>query len=101
MTTKAKARKTDPATSHEAAASITLGELSETKRGIVALLTLQDMTDEELFARYFQGAEKGYWNHASQSGVRSRRAELVRDGVVRAKAYSKTKFNRTTTVWGI
>lgn len=98
---QAKARNTDPKTSHEAAASVALGDINQTQRAIVALLTINQMTDDDLFDRFFQGAEKGYWKHASQQGVRSRRSELVKLGVVRAKAYTKTKFGRTTTVWGI
>jgi len=101
MTTKAKARKTDPATSHEAAASVTPEAMSETQKAIVNLLAIRDMTDDELFMRYFQGAELGHWQHASQSGVRSRRSELVKTGLVRAKGFSKTKFNRPTTIWGV
>lgn len=101
MKTKARARKTDPKTSHEAAASIKLGDMSETQRAIVALLTLKDMTDDELYLRFFQGAETGNWKHASQPGVRSRRAELVTKGVVRGKGYAKTKFGRNCTVWGL
>jgi len=101
MTTKARARKTDPATSHEAATSVSGEAMSETKKAIVNLLSIQSMTDDELFMRYFQGAELGHWQHASQSGVRSRRSELVKSGVIRAKGFSKTKFNRPTTIWGI
>lgn len=101
MKTKARARKTDPKTSHEAAESVKLGDMSETQRAIVSLLTLRDMTDEELFLRYFQGAETGHWKHASQPGVRTRRAELVQKGVIRAKGFAKTRFGRNCTVWGI
>lgn len=102
VTTKvkqAKARKSDPATSHEAAS--TVKNISETQAVIIRLLRITDMTDDELFLRYYQGAENGLWKHASQPGVRSRRSELVKAGLVRGKGFGKTKFNRAATIWGI
>lgn len=97
----ARARTTDPKTSHEAAASVRPEQITKTQAAIVKLLGISDMSDDELFLRYFQGAENGLWPHASQPGVRSRRSELVKMGMVRAKGYGKTRFGRSCTIWGL
>lgn len=97
----ATARKTDPATSHEAAKSITEEAITETQRAIIKLLGTKPMNDDQLFQMFHQGAENGYWNFASMSGVRSRRAELVKRGFVVSKGIEKTKFGRSCHVWGL
>lgn len=73
------ARTEDPSTSHQAAASVS--NLTETKRAILILLQTA-MTDNELVARYQANALAGFVPMASESGIRSRRAELVADGYV-------------------
>ena len=71
------ARHTDPHTSHQAAASV--DNLSETKQAILKALT-HPRTDVDLISAYnnLKGAPR-----ASESGIRSRRAELVVAGLVR------------------
>lgn len=75
----AVARKTDPATSHEAAASVT--NITETQQAILTLLTWPK-TDEDLVDVYYQMADSNGWRHASPSGIRSRRAELTARGLI-------------------
>lgn len=72
----ARARNTDPNTSHEAAASVK--DITLTKHYILKCL-VRARTDVELVEAYqnLKGAPK-----ASESGIRSRRAELVREGYV-------------------
>lgn len=95
------ARMSDPDTSHEAAKSIDPDSVTETQRAILKLLATSPMNDEQLFQMYFQGAEHGYWKHASVSGVRSRRSELVKGGLIEDKGRTKTKFGRAAVIWGL
>ena len=94
------ARITDPQTSHEAAQSLKAERLSETKRAILRILKYKDLTDDQIYQMFNQGVEHGYWNPASVSGVRSRRAELVKDGLLIRKGQSKTRFGRNCIIWG-
>lgn len=86
------ARLTDPQTSHDAAKSVR--NISPLKQAI--LDTLQTaMTDEELILSLrFDGVM------ASESGIRSRRADLVREGYVEdSNGRSKTAAGRSTIIW--
>lgn len=95
----ALARLTDPATSHEAAESLTTERLTETQNAILVLLGEHPLTDEEIKFRHFLGAQSGRWHFASDSGLRSRRKELVEKGLIVRGGLSVTKFGRTTIVW--
>lgn len=97
----ALARRTDPETSHEAAKSVSEESITETQRAIIKLLGTTPMNDDQLFQMYFQGAEQGYWKHASMSGVRSRRSELVKRGIVKNVGRTKTSFGRAAIIWGL
>lgn len=90
---QAHARKTDGQTSRDAAASVK--DISETQEQILRILrALGPQTDEEI-----QLAFVGY---CSPSGLRSRRAELVRLGKVRQNAREgRTAANRTCAIWEI
>ena len=92
------ARTTDPSTSHEAAASVK--HLSRTQSGILGILR-NPMTDEQLIEWYQHMAKKlpELFPMASHSGIRSRRAELVKLGLVCPVGYAKTKSNRNTIKW--
>jgi hypothetical protein len=46
-------------------------------------------------------AAKGKSTYASESGISSRRAELVRENLVEAKGFDKTIFGRRTIIWGL
>lgn len=71
----AMARETDPVTSHQAAASVYVRE-SQVK--VYALLTLGSATDGELFERAINADVL-----ISESGLRTRRKEMVDLGYVR------------------
>mgnify|MGYP000364252033 CR=1 FL=1 len=73
------ARATDPATSHQAAASVQ--NVTATQSAVLRLLTWP-LTDEELVDQYYNLASVGGAPNASPSGIRSRRAELVARGLV-------------------
>lgn len=92
------ARKTDPQTSHDAAESVV--DISKTQFIIRALLS-KPATDEELIARYraIEPNSQGVVPRASDSGIRSRRAELHKLGQVVPVGYSTTKSGRKSIVW--
>jgi hypothetical protein len=93
------ARHTDPITSHQAAASVE--NLSETKQIILSILRRYDnLTDEMLVKLYEARAARGEAPAASQSGIRSRRAELVRENLVQdSEARAKLSSGRNAILW--
>jgi len=95
------ARRTDPSTSHEAAQGLTPEALTETQAAILKLLTVQPMTDDNLLINHSAGAATGRWRAASDSGIRSRRSELVSRGLITEVDRAKTRFNRAAIVWGL
>jgi hypothetical protein len=91
-------RTTDPQTSHDAAQSVR--NITATKLAILEVL-FRSLTDEDLIDRYYARVEVGLAPLASPSGIRSRRAELVRDGYVEAVDFAKTASGRTTLMWRV
>lgn len=94
----ANARISDPATSHEAAESVQ--NITATQSAILQIL-FRPITDEVLIGVYEIRAREGLAPMASQSGIRSRRAELVEMGLVESKGYDSTLFGRRAIVWGL
>jgi len=92
----AKARMTDPQTSHEAAGSVK--NISLTQVAILGLLK-RPMADQELVQLYSSKARLKQAPMASESGIRSRRAELVALGLVGVAGFGRTASNRKTTLW--
>ena len=89
------ARYTDPSTSHAAASSVQ--NITETQQAILQLLTLHPMTDQELVPWY---QNQLIAPRASESGIRSRRAELVEQGLVKdTGARKKLESGRSAVVW--
>ena len=93
-----KARLTDPKTSHLAAESVE--NVSETKKIILTwLATNYGLTDVALVKAY-NGLNKA--RRSSESGIRSRRAELVAAGlVVDTGDRVKLPSNRLAIVWAV
>ncbi len=91
FTAAARARNTDPGTSHKAAASVK--NITETQARILNLLKIYGpMTDEEILSRLE--------DKLSPSGARSRRSELVAAGSVTDSGKKKlTRSGRHTIVW--
>lgn len=88
------ARMTDPTTSWEAAGSVS--NISETQLHILKAL-VRPGTDLDILGRYrnLKGAPM-----ASESGIRSRRAELVALGLVKdSGARQKLPSGRNAIVW--
>ena len=96
----AKARATDPETSHEAAASV--ARISDAQGFILKMLnTHGPLTDEKLWDLYHPADIQIYhFIHMSISGARSRRAELVKAGLVRDSGERReTRSGRKAIVW--
>jgi hypothetical protein len=89
----AHARRTDPRTSHAAAASV---DVTAGQQHVLDLLAAGPATDEDLVAR---ARTAGIL--ISDSGVRSRRAELVRAGRVTEAGIGTTTSGRKSTVWAV
>lgn len=89
----ARARKTDPLTSKQAAKSVK--NISETQRAILKLLA-KPATDVDLVRLY----KKSTAPRASESGIRSRRSELVWLGLVKDTGErQKLRSGRMAIVW--
>lgn len=91
----ARARNTDPLTSHLAGASV--GDVTKTQQYILRALR-RSRTDVELVEAYnsLKTAPR-----ASESGIRSRRAELVRKGLVMDTGRRvRLDSGRYAIVWG-
>jgi hypothetical protein len=94
------ARSTDPQTSHDAAASV--GNITDTKKAIVRILEVHGpLTDPEINAKYNKMVNLGIAPRASESGLRSRRSELVNIGVVEDTGFKqKLESGRNAIIWG-
>jgi hypothetical protein len=98
-----RARKSDPDTSHEAAASI--GDLRERQKVVLAIFDwpgvgFMGTTDEELGDAYQRLALAGQVPYQSPSGLRTRRSELVELGLVENSGDKrKTRSGRRAIVW--
>ena len=97
----ARARTSDPATSHAAAASVN-GKLRETQNAVLRLLRLDgDLSDDQLLAAYDNRRrhDSGF-PPQSPSGLRTRRRELVALGLVRDSGRRTTTYSgRAAIVW--
>lgn len=76
----AHARNSDPTTSHEAAAKVANTEII--KGIIVDILTIANATDTDIREAYLHLGNDYGWPKSTESSLRSRRAELVREGKV-------------------
>lgn len=92
---QARARITDPETSHQAAASVR--DMSRTQEIILNILKMRGpMTDEQIFEQW----DMNISGHVSPSGLRSRRAELVRQGLVHNTGLTQANATgRKCTIW--
>lgn len=102
MSTTPKARHSDPQTSHEAASKV-----SNVEQVRIAIYNILDanpegLTDSQIQRIYDKARPKLRWPLASDSGLRSRRAELVEQGrVAHSGKYGVTESGRKTIVWKV
>ena len=97
--TQARARNTDPGTSHAAAASISEDALRASQAAVLAFLRDNGpMTDVALVEDYPQHDDDK--PRQSQSGLRSRRAELTAGGLVEDTGQRvRLESGRQAIVW--
>lgn len=98
------ARQTDIETSHEAAASVK--NITATQQAIMKLIQIHPMTDQRLIdfyqAQIRMGADARDFPRASESGIRSRRAELVDRGLIKDSGARETlESGRSAVVWTV
>lgn len=94
------ARNTDPFTSHEAAASVV--GLRPKQLAVLDCLKLYGPTnDPQLLTLYRTHAEAHGWPEQSDSGLRTRRSELVEKGLIYPVDTSTLPSGRRALVWGI
>lgn len=101
---RAHARSTDPDTSHAAAAGV--GELTENQRAVMTIMqmgTVYDKTllDEELVELYAEWQKQLLLPRQSESGIRSRRAELANIGLLEQGDKRKMSTGSTGRTWKI
>jgi hypothetical protein len=96
-----KARRTDPVTSHIAA--LTVSNQSPTQERILKILTnVGAMTDDKIAFYFADCVANLSWDPVSPSGLRSRRAELVDQGLVRDSGRrERTASGRLSIVWEV
>ena len=91
----ARARNTDPQTSHDAAASVA-GQ-TETQRHLLELLAAEPATDMDLMERW-----QPEWGPATPSGLRTRRSELTEaELVIDTGERRPSPSGRLCVVWGL
>jgi hypothetical protein len=95
------ARLTDPETSHQAAKSVSkLKEMYDTM--LIAFESLGPMNDDQLIRLWRVGVNELGWREASESGIRSRRSELVAQGKLEDSGRRvQMKSGRMSIVWSI
>lgn len=94
---KARARRSDPVTSHQAAQSVT--QIGWTQESILELFNFWGpMHDAKMISRYRQ--VQADVPNQSDAGLRSRRAELVAKGLVQDSGQRvKLPSGRQSIVW--
>lgn len=100
--TQARARNTDPETSHAAAASLTVDTLRASQAAVLAALnSTGPMTDVSLVEWYTEAAKVDPdYPRQSPSGIRSRRAELTAGGLVEDTGQRvRLESGRQAIVW--
>ena len=93
----AHARRDDPQTSHAAAASVSgLTEKQQAVLDVFKHSSESHFSDEQMIALY----QSAGLTPQSESGLRSRRSELVRKGLLKYSGWlTKTAAGRHTRMW--
>jgi hypothetical protein len=96
---RAHARTSDPDTSH-AAADTVIDPNKGTYRRIISLIRLRrdGLSDEQLFDLWSEARDADY-PPISPSGLRSRRSELTRHGLIVPGGEGRTRAGRRCTLW--
>lgn len=96
------ARVNDPGTSHEAAESLTPDRLRRSMLAVWECLEMWGpMTDTDLCAQYQRNGLTWGWPKQSESGIRSRRAELCHHQLVRPVGTVRLASGRNAIRWAV
>lgn len=109
LATRARARNTDPSTSHAAAASIAAEELRLSQEAVLAVFKSNHnfphgLTDPEVAEVYFEARERDphSYPHQSPSGLRTRRREVTDAGLLVDTGHKRQlSSGRWAIVWGL
>ncbi len=94
----AHARRTDPETSHQAAASVS--DITDKQFAVlVCLRATGPVLYLELINAYEEAVRRGVMPAQSESGIRSRRHELVEEGMAKSVNRRPNSRGRLATVW--
>ena len=94
----ARARRTDPEESHQAAESVT--DLTAKQAAVLALIRMAPgMPDSSLIPAYRNKAYEMGWPEQSESGIRTRRSELVERGKVERAGTITLQTGRKAATW--
>jgi hypothetical protein len=98
---EAHARRDDPWTSHEAAGSIPSEEIHRSQEAVLDCFTLTGpMYDRKLQREYDRYRVPNLWPEQSESGIRTRRKELVDRGRLKDSGRSvRRPSGRKSIVW--
>ena len=100
QTDLAFARENDPATSHEAAASIAPATLRDSQLAVFRVLAkFGPLDDQALVDAYCDETLARTVPRQSDSGIRTRRKELCRMGRVQPMGTTKTASGRSALIW--
>ena len=102
---EAKARRNDPETSKEAAETVNVSR--DRKAVLFALYMESDLSDDAIFAALeHPQSDDEHMPHGTAQSLRSRRAELMRDGLVEVvtydggtPVYGRTAYGRRCRVY--
>lgn len=97
---RAYARDSDPAPSAEAADRATL-KMTPARRAVLECFFRHEFTDEQLIQHYFALMDICDYPLQTASGIRSRRAELVKIGHVVKRGIGKSSAGNPSTIWGM
>ncbi len=98
-TIELNARKRDPKTSHDAAKSISDRALRATQKAVLAAFEqFGPLSDTELVQAYQRWYKTAGWPLQSDSGIRTRRKELVKRGVLALGGTVKLASGRSAQV---
>ena len=98
----AVARTTDPQPSHAAAASLTVDRLSAARYAVYwALREWPGLTDAALVDRYHRARKAYGWPQQTDSGIRTRRQELHRGGLLRVCGEVRLPSGRMARRWEV
>lgn len=100
--TAAATRRSDPWTSHEAAQSISWEALRRSEQCVLWVMRVygkKGLTDPQLIELYETARVADGLVQQSESGIRSRRAELVKKGLVVEHGHTRLATGRRAIIW--